>query len=476
MNKRRLSFGIIGLVIIGLIVGGLLFFNQRPIEKPTLIMATEAGFKPFDYYENGELIGFDIDLAKEIAKDTGRELKVEELSFDGLIPALQAGRIDMVVAGMTVTEDRARNVNFSTSYYEASQMIIVHKDNTDIQSINDLAGKRVGVQLGTTGDEKVNEIPKASKIQLPSVPPLFQELNSKRLDAVVLDNAPASNYIRNNPDLKILDQRLSTEHYAVALNKSNSELLAEVNKTIDRIKTDGTYEALMSKYFGEEEPATQGKMSLEEIFLSGDRYMLLIKGLGITLALTGMAILLGLALGLIATVMRISKIKPLVLISKLYTTVIRGTPLLVQLLILYYVVFGSWQIVPKLIIAAIAFGINSGAYIAETLRAGFESLPKGQWESSSSLGFSYLQTIYYITLPQVLKNSLPALVNELIALVKETSVVGWIGLNDLMRGADNIRFQTATAFESLMAAALIYLLITTILTRISARIEKRLDS
>ena len=155
---------------------------------------------------------------------------------------------------------------------------------------------------------------------------------------------------------------------------------------------------------------------------------------------------------------------------------IRGTPVLVQLLIMYYVVFGSYQNIPKLVVAALAFGINSGAYVAELIRAGFESLPKGQWEAAQSLGLSYPQTIWYVTMPQALKVALPSLISEFITLLKETSIVGWIGATDLMRGADNIRFQTATAFEALIAAAVIYLILTTIFTKLMTRVEKRLQN
>ena len=159
-----------------------------------------------------------------------------------------------------------------------------------------------------------------------------------------------------------------------------------------------------------------------------------------------------------------------------YTTVIRGTPALVQLLIMYYVVFGSYRGVPKLWIASLAFGINSGAYIAEIIRGGIESIDNGQVEAARSLGLSRWQTMRYIILPQALKQSLPSLISEGISLLKETSVVGWIGMNDLMRGADNIRFQTATAFESLFAAAMIYLALTTLFTWVMNRVERRLKA
>ena len=129
---------------------------------------------------------------------------------------------------------------------------------------------------------------------------------------------------------------------------------------------------------------------------------------------------------------------------------------------------------PKIFVAAIAFGINGGAYIGEIIRGGIESIDNGQMEAARSLGLSSWQAMRLVILPQALKNSLPSLISEFIALLKETSIVGWIGLNDIMRGADNIRFQTATAFESLFAAALIYLALTAIFTRVATRVERKL--
>ena len=161
---------------------------------------------------------------------------------------------------------------------------------------------------------------------------------------------------------------------------------------------------------------------------------------------------------------------------EIYVDIIRGTPLLVQLLIMYYVVFGSYQFMPKIFIATIAFGINSGAYIAEIIRGGIESVDKGQTEAARSLGFSNWQAMRLVVLPQALRNSLPSLISEFIALLKETSIVGWIGLSDIMRGADNIRFETSTAFQSLFAAALIYLGLTAIFTRIMSKVERKLSN
>ena len=215
-------------------------------------------------------------------------------------------------------------------------------------------------------------------------------------------------------------------------------------------------------------------MNFLEVIFGDGRWLYLWHGLEVTLVLTVLSLLLGTIIGLVVALLRTSTIKPLNWIGKVYVDIIRGTPLLVQLLIMYYVVFGSYQFMPKIVVAAIAFGINSGAYIGEIIRGGIESVDKGQMEAARSLGFSRWQAMRLVILPQALKNSLPALISEFIALLKETSVVSWIGLNDIMRGADNIRFQTATAFQSLFAAAVMYLALTTIFTRVMTRVERRL--
>lgn len=231
-------------------------------------------------------------------------------------------------------------------------------------------------------------------------------------------------------------------------------------------------------------------MNVWDILFGDERYLFLWRGLEVTILLTVFSTIIGLVIGLVVALMqqsawqpfrtcklhRLQRSRPWVSLAHAYTTVIRGTPALVQLLIMYYVVFGSYRGVPKLWIASLAFGINSGAYIAEIIRGGIESIDKGQVEAARSLGLSRWQTMRYIILPQALTQSLPSLISEGISLLKETSVVGWIGMNDLMRGADNIRFQTATAFESLFAAAMIYLALTTLFTWVMNRVERRLKA
>ncbi|MBQ8006985.1 MAG: amino acid ABC transporter permease [Lachnospiraceae bacterium] len=214
--------------------------------------------------------------------------------------------------------------------------------------------------------------------------------------------------------------------------------------------------------------------------IKDDRYMYLVKGLGNTLLITIVAVVVGILLGFLLAYIRTThdktgKWKAANLIAHVYITVIRGTPMVLQLLIVYFVVFASVN-VPKIIVAFIAFGLNSGAYVAEIIRAGLMSIDEGQYEAGASLGFSYTQTMLYFILPQAIKNVLPALGNEMIVLLKETSVAGYIAMDDLTRGADIIRSQTYSAFTPLLIAAAIYLFFVLIFDSLVKKLERNLKN
>ena len=222
-------------------------------------------------------------------------------------------------------------------------------------------------------------------------------------------------------------------------------------------------------------------------FIAEDRYMYLLKGLLMTLRITILAVLLGIALGVVAAIVRsthdktIADMRPgfgkillkiLNALVKLYLTVIRGTPVVVQLMITYYIIFASST--NQMLVAVLAFGINSGAYVAEIIRSGIMSIDNGQFEAGRSLGFNYIQTMIYIIIPQAIKNVLPALANEFIVLIKETSVSGYVGIQDLTRGGDVIRSRTFDAFPPLLAVAGIYLIIVIFFSKMVSILERRL--
>ena len=218
--------------------------------------------------------------------------------------------------------------------------------------------------------------------------------------------------------------------------------------------------------------------SFYQNFIEDDRWKYITDGLFNTLRITFFAVLIGIFLGFLIAVVRSTydkthKLDVLNALCKVYLTVIRGTPVLVQLLIIYFVVFGSVKI-DKTLVAVIAFGINSGAYVAEIFRSGIMSIDNGQFEAGRSLGFNYPQTMFYIVMPQAFKNVLPALGNEFIGLLKETSVAGYIAIQDLTKGADIIRSRTYSAFMPLIAAALIYLVLVMVFTFFVQKLERRL--
>ncbi len=213
-------------------------------------------------------------------------------------------------------------------------------------------------------------------------------------------------------------------------------------------------------------------------FIADERWKYLVNGLKTTLTVTFFAVLIGIVLGFIVAIVRSTcektgKLKLLNVICKVYLTVIRGTPVVVQLLIIYFVIFGSVNI-DKTLVAILAFGLNSGAYVAEIIRGGIMSIEGGQLEAGRSLGLGYGQTMIYIILPQVFKNVLPALGNEFIVLLKETSVAGYIALEDLTKGGDIIRSRTYDAFMPLIAVALIYLAMVLVFSKLLSILERRL--
>ena len=220
------------------------------------------------------------------------------------------------------------------------------------------------------------------------------------------------------------------------------------------------------------------KSSFISNFIDDNRWRYITDGLKVTLLVTVFAVLIGVVLGFLIAIVRTThdktgKLKILNAICKVYLTVIRGTPVVVQLMIIYFIIFGSVDI-SKVIVAIIAFGINSGAYVAEIFRSGIMSIDNGQFEAGRSLGFNYAQTMRYLVMPQAFKNVLPTLCNEFISLLKETSVSGYIALQDLTKGGDIIRSRTYDAFMPLIAVALIYLAMVMIFTKLVSILERRL--
>ena len=335
------------------------YTSPKGIKHPNgeLVMATNAEFPPYEYYDdNNEIVGIDADLAKAIGDYLGYEVTISDMKFDSIITSVATGKAQFGMAGLTVTEERQQSIDFTNPYYTGKQVVIVRKS--------------AGAQKETI---------------------------------------------------------------------------------IDRFKRN---------------------------FLQAGRWKMLLSGLGVTLLITFFSTIFGILIGFLVAIIRSThdktgSLRVLNIIAQIYTTVIRGTPTVVQLLIIYYVVFASVNI-PKVVVAVIAFSMNSGAYISEIIRSGIMSIDEGQFEAGRSLGFNYARTMHYFILPQAFKNVVPALGNEFITLLKETSISGYIAINDLTKIGDVIRSRTYDAFMPLVTVALVYLLLVFIFARLWGVLEGRL--
>ena len=218
-------------------------------ENKKLYVGTNAEFEPFEYREGGNIVGFDIELIGEISKLINKDIEVEDMAFDGLLPALQTKKIDLIIAGMTATEERKKFVNFSESYYKSQQAIVVNKDENGINNFDNLIGKDVGVVLGYTGDIIVSEITNVKVQRYNATSEAIMALKSKKVQAVVLDYEPAKNYSAQNPELKLIETDSQSEEYAIAIRKEDTQLLDDINKALATLKENGTYDALLNKYF-----------------------------------------------------------------------------------------------------------------------------------------------------------------------------------------------------------------------------------
>jgi polar amino acid transport system substrate-binding protein len=223
-----------------------------PAAKKLLVMATNAEFPPYEYMEDGVVKGFDADFAKAICDKLGYDLRIDNMNFDSIIPAVQSGKADFGAAGMTVTEDRLQNVDFTESYCTATQVVIV-KTGSAIATVDDLNGKRIGVQLGTTGDIYAGDVEGATIERYNKGADAVIALQQDKIDCVIIDDQPAKVFASQNSDITVLAEPFELEEYAMCLSKDNAALTAEFNRAIAELKADGTLQNLYDYYITQKE-------------------------------------------------------------------------------------------------------------------------------------------------------------------------------------------------------------------------------
>ncbi len=565
-----------------------------------LRIGTFGRLEPFSFIYDGRLVGLDIELGIIIGKALNRKVEFVEMNFEGLIPALQAGKIDLALSNFNVTEERKKVLLFSMPYVENDISALVRKaeapnmskSKLKLRSIDDIKDKRIGVMVGSVHDVYAQRhYPQAHLLHYKSMPDILLALKTGKIDVGLFTYQNLIEVHRQDPEFVQLGEPLFFNPVGVGFRKGDDGLLRQFNDFLGDIKSKGILDDMKRRwvdtgsyemptiehgkgiplivgidtnkglpftsikdnkivgfdpelierfaaYLGRElrfldmdfgslipalktgkvdmicstvmiteerkqqisfsEPYLQigaavvtlkdnladaGAETAQPSFISDivnrfhnniikeKRYLLIIDGLKTTIVISLFSALLGTLLAAVVCYMRLSNLKPLRLFARIYIDTLRGIPVLVLLLVIFYVVFAHIDINP-VIASIIAFSLNFAAYTAEIFRSGIEGIDKGQREAGISIGFTRFQTFRYIILPQLIRRILPVYNGELISLVKITSIVGYIAVQDLTKASDIIRSRTFDAFLPLIMVAIIYFVITWLMMYSLQRIEQ----
>lgn len=486
--------------------------------KPgVLVIGTDATFPPFTSKVGEDYVGLEIELGEAVAKTLGCKVEWTNSSFDGIFPALLSKKYDFVISSVTITEERQKSMRFSEPYVDAGQSIAVRRDSPPITTLAGLSGKKVGVGLNTTGQFLLEPQKDVTIVKFPSVDLALSDLQNGRLDAAVGDG-PVFRYMiaQSFPGLTLTGAPLNQEKWGMVFRPGTEALLEQVNTAIRSLKQDGTLRALEIKFLesgpggqpsapssapgagsaesaaGSTAPAApsagtqtdavaeQAARPMEGPRFHLDRFMdsipLFLKGAQWTLMLSLLSFLFAVPLGLLVALARLSRLKLLSVPASAYIEVLRGTPLLVQIFFIYFVLPGIGLSLADYATAVLALSINASAYIAEIFRAGLLSIDAGQGEAAEALGLTRAQSLRFVLVPQAIRRVVPPLTNECIALIKDSSLVSVMGMTELTRTGQELSSRYADPLTIWPGIALTYFLLTFPLTRLSSRLEQRLSA
>lgn len=476
-----------------------------------LRIGMEAAYAPFNWTQdddsNGAVKidgtnqyanGYDVQIAKKIAKDLGKEPLVVKTKWEGLVPALTSGKIDMIIAGMSPTAERKQEIAFSNSYYTSEPVLLVKKDSAyaDAKSLNDFNGAKITSQQGVYLYDLISQIPGAQKeTAMGDFSQMRQALESGIIDAYVSERPEALTAEAANPKFKMVQLedgfKTNEEDTSIAIGlRKDDDRITQINAALQTISSE-EQTALMDRMI-QEQPAESTTTEKQDSFFSQvskiliENWPQLLRGAGITLLISIIGTIVGLIIGLAIGVFRTSpqsENKFLFALQKLvgwllniYIEVFRGTPMIVQAMVIYYGTAQAFAISLDRTLAAIFIvSINTGAYMTEIVRGGILAVDKGQFEAATALGMTHNQTMRKVVLPQVVRNILPATGNEFVINIKDTSVLNVISVVELYFSGNTVATQTYQYFQTFTIIAVIYFVLTFTVTRILRFVEKRMD-
>lgn len=474
-----------------------------------LVVGFDAEFPPYGYKDdNGEYVGFDLDLAQEVCNRNGWTLKKQPIEWNSKDMELNSGSIDCIWNGFTMN-GRESEYTWSTPYVDNSQVVIVRSDS-GIEELSDMSGKIVAVQsdssaLAALEGEDASEENKALREtfaelqQVGDYNSAFLNLESGAVDAICMDIGVAGYEIKSRGDgYVMLEERLSSEEYGIGFRLGNTELRDEVQTALLEMLADGTFDEIAAKWGLEDSvclsaddqyadaeadgsaDGVSGSSKEEKSFWgkAADISKQLSKGLLASLSIFLLTLLFSLPLGLLITAGRMCRIKPVQWLAKLYISIVRGTPLMLQLLVVFFgphFLFGvSTSPSYRFYAVIIGFSLNYAAYFAEIYRSGIQAVPKGQYEASAVLGYSRAQTFFKIVFPQMVKNIIPSVTNEFITLVKDTSLAFAVSYTEMFTIAKQVA-AAQTTIMPLFIAGVFYYIFNFLVAFIMERIEKKMN-
>ena len=480
-----------------------------------LVVGLECAYIPFNFTQqtdanggikisnaDGYANGYDILIAKRIADGLGKELVIVKTDWDSLVPGVQAGTLDLVIAGMSPTAERRESIDFSQPYYQSNLVIVVRKDSVyaEAKNLDDFSGAKILAQQGTFHNDVLQAQAAEHGIiagtPMSTFPEMTVALNSKAIDGYVAEEPGAiadcaanekltyvhllnneTGFVASDDDTQIAIGMRKGYEYADAINAivsniSDSERLTLMQDAV-RYSTDNA--AYRNTFF------TRVGNIIKTYYLS------ILKGVGYTILVAIVGTIVGLLIGILIGIYRTLEMpqnKFLAVLKKIgdfilsaYIEIFRGTPMMVQAMVIFwgFALINDGATMDVTVAGLIIVSINTGAYMAEIVRGGIISIDKGQFEGAQAIGMTHSQTMWNIILPQVLRNIMPSVANEFVINIKDTSVLNVIGFTELFFYAKSIAFNTYAIFETYLVVAVIYFILTFTITRILRLIEKKMD-
>ena len=458
---------------------------ESPIRSAGVLrVGTEGTYAPFSYHDpgTGELVGYDIDVARAVGEKLGVPVEFVETPWDSMFAALEANRFDVVANQVTVSPEREGKYDLSVPYAVGEGVIVTRADDDSIKSVEDLKGKTTA-QSATSNWAQVARDAGATVESVEGFAQAITLLNQGRVDATVNDSIAVYAYLAETGDtsIKIAGETGEKSEQALAARK-NSGLLPELNGALEELRTDGKLSEISQQYLkadasGGEQPQQAQPPPVRSAWqLVLDNLWPLAKAaLTMTIPLTIISFILGLVIALAVALARLSSNVVVSNVARFYISIIRGTPLLVQLFIVFYAMPEFGVKIDPFPAAVIAFSLNVGGYAAEIIRSAILSVPKGQWEAAETIGLNYTGALRRIILPQATRVAVPPLSNTLISLVKDTSLASTILVTELLRRAQEVAAPTFEFFALYGTAAIYYWVICLVLSFGQARVERRLE-